>query len=196
MFSLVIRELLFEQSTQVRKMSIKSPSDLNGNGALLTSNSSSEVTSCQRFVDRLRNWLIDIPIDKLPLGRAVDWLIDWWMLLRSFDWLIDWLIDWVVYYVWQRSSNGSPFQFSTGGDVIGSGCFSTHSLGSDDYYDPMASLTDILTDTHQDGNQSMSMGYGPGDHVFSLPDPMNGVSSFATINDGLGGASIPQHSYW
>ncbi|OQV21258.1 hypothetical protein BV898_04744 [Hypsibius exemplaris] len=150
-------EASWDQSSHVRKSSIKSPSEqlLNGNGSLLASNSSSE-----------------------------------------------------------RSSNGSPFQFSSAGDVIGSGCFSTHSLGSDDYYDPMASLTDILQDSNQDGDLS-SMGYhlnqrSDGDHVgaFSssvIPETAVNGFSFAGLNGGTSsnnngviGSGSANHaaSYW
>jgi hypothetical protein len=114
---------MWEQSTALRKSSIKSPSDHNG--TLLASNSSSE-----------------------------------------------------------RSSNGSPFQFSSAGDVLGSGCFSNHSLASDEYYDPMASLTDILTDSNHEGDHG----------VFSLSDP-NGIS-YGAINGLAGAMAQPTSSYW
>ncbi|XP_055331404.1 uncharacterized protein LOC129583576 [Paramacrobiotus metropolitanus] len=119
--------LLFESGQQwdqsaVRKASIKSISDINGSGTLLTSNSSSE-----------------------------------------------------------RSSNGSPFQFASGDGLMGSGAYSSASLGNDDFYDPLNTISDILTENHDVLEPTSSM-YSLSESTSSLNfgAPVNGTNQTAS----------------
>ena len=97
----------------------------------------------------------------------------------------------------ERSSNGSPFNFSSQGDIMGTsgGGFSNSSMMSDLYdrssYDPLASVSELLTES------TLDHGFGSSSSTFPDNSSINGSASSVFSSGGfVGTPHTPQSSYW